>query len=65
MVKKPTFSIGDTVEVEPKHWLRPRERGKIMAIKGHKFLVKFEHVYEGGGLEGCGLYMNEEQISKL
>jgi hypothetical protein len=64
---KRKIGIGTKVKVK-QHWLRPLEEGVIVEHRPrarNSWLVRFEHSYPGGGIDGDKLYFEESDFLEL
>ena len=60
--------IGAKVKIKPQHWLRALEDGTVVEYRPqsrHSWLVRFEHRYPGGGIDGDKLYFDEAEFSEV
>ena len=58
------FSLNDKVNVMNKHWLRSNEVGVIVGANDaqNRWLVEFRRAFPGGGIDGCRLFLEENQL---
>ena len=66
--RKRCVSIGAKVKIVPQHWLRAYEEGLIVDHKCRArncWLVKFDHSYLGGGVDGDKLWLDESQFAEV
>lgn len=61
--------LGNIVLVANNHWLRPGERGVIVEIahnkRGLRYCVKFDDKWDGGGIDGDKLWLEDDRFSKV
>jgi hypothetical protein len=65
---KKGIAIGAAVRIVPQHWLRPFEEGLIIDWRPrsrHNWLVRFEHAFPGGGIEGDKLWLDQGQFAEV
>ena len=62
------FGIGMQVRIVPQHWLRGGEIGEILSFEQrgqNNWLVKFERLFPGGGIEGDKLWLSEREFAEV
>jgi hypothetical protein len=56
------IAVGSRVKIKHQHWLRALEEGVVVEYRPrarNSWLVKFDHGYPGGGIDGDKLYFAE------
>jgi hypothetical protein len=62
------IALGSRVRVKHQHWLRALEEGVVVEYRPrarNSWLVKFEHSYPGGGIDGDKLYFSEGDFLEI
>lgn len=62
------LAVGVRVMIEPKHWLRGGEVGRLVRFdrRGqHHWLVRFEGQYPGRGIDGDKLWFDPREFSEV
>jgi len=68
MEGRKAITVGTRVKIKHQHWLRALEEGVVVEYRPHarnSWLVKFEHGYPGGGIDGDKLYFAEGDFSEV
>lgn len=64
------IKLGDQVLVTNHHWLRPGQRGVVVEVAnnnktGLRYCVEFPDKWDGGGIDGCKLWLHDDCFSKV
>jgi hypothetical protein len=62
------FGVGMQVRIVPQHWLRGGEIAEIQQFEQrgqNNWLVKFERLFPGGGIEGDKLWLSEREFAEV
>jgi hypothetical protein len=62
------LEIGNRVKVHSRHWLRAMDEGIIVDFRPDReshWLVQFNKIFPGGGIDGDKLWLREDNLEKL